>query len=262
MSHLALPPPAKNGFSLVELSIVLVILGLLVGGVLSGQSLIRAAELRAVTGEYARYITSVQTFRDKYFAIPGDMANATRFWGKDDTNCTGDTGTNATPGTCNGNADGIMTFAGGNGDNREIRRFWQHLALAGLIEGSYNGPHTGIGVLGVNQPKSRLSNAGWATAYTPPNFPGDESAYAVNYGNFFRFGTQKAGSSGADGPVLKPEEVWNIDTKMDDGKPAYGNLIAVYWDDCTLAESRTDLDKAYQLTETGNKCTFYVRNIF
>ena len=70
-----------QGFSLVELSIVLVILGLLTGGILAGQSLIRASELRAATAEYQRYATSIQSFRDKYMALPGDMTNATRFWG-------------------------------------------------------------------------------------------------------------------------------------------------------------------------------------
>jgi prepilin-type N-terminal cleavage/methylation domain-containing protein len=72
---------ASRAFSLVELSIVLVILGLLVGGVLSGQSLIHAAELRAVTTEYQKYMTAVRSFKDKYFASPGDMNNATSLWG-------------------------------------------------------------------------------------------------------------------------------------------------------------------------------------
>ncbi len=61
--------PAKRscslGFSLVELAIVLVILGLLAGGVLSGQSLIRAAELRSVIAEYQRYYTAVKIFNDE-----------------------------------------------------------------------------------------------------------------------------------------------------------------------------------------------------
>ena len=63
----------QRGFTLVELSIVLVILGLLVGGVLSGQSLIRAAELRAVSTEHSKFVTAMNSFRDKYFAAPGDM---------------------------------------------------------------------------------------------------------------------------------------------------------------------------------------------
>ena len=71
----------RSAFSLVELSIVLVILGLLTGGILSGQSLIRAAELRSVTTEYSRYTAATYSFRDKYFALPGDMSNAESFWG-------------------------------------------------------------------------------------------------------------------------------------------------------------------------------------
>ncbi|PZP83692.1 MAG: type II secretion system protein, partial [Azospirillum brasilense] len=61
-------PSPTHGFSLVELSIVLVILGLLTGGILGGQSLIRAAELRTISTDANRYITAAQTFRDKYFA--------------------------------------------------------------------------------------------------------------------------------------------------------------------------------------------------
>jgi prepilin-type N-terminal cleavage/methylation domain-containing protein len=80
----------QSAFSLVELSIVLVILGLLVGGVLMGQSLIRAAELRRVVTDYNKYTTAVQSFRDKYFALPGDMTNAQNFWGVQDP----------TPATC------------------------------------------------------------------------------------------------------------------------------------------------------------------
>lgn len=70
----------KNAFSLVELSIVLVILGLLTGGILAGQNLIRAAELRSVTTQLQQYQTALQTFRNKYFALPGDMTKATDFW--------------------------------------------------------------------------------------------------------------------------------------------------------------------------------------
>ena len=128
---------SRNAFSLVELSIVLVILGLLTGGILGGQSLIRAAELRALTTEYQRYFAAVSTFRDKYFALAGDMTNATSFWGKDTTStaqCTSDSGTGGTPGTCNGNGDGWIGT-----DLRENYRAWQQLSLAGLIEGNYVG---------------------------------------------------------------------------------------------------------------------------
>lgn len=159
--------PAKAGihlqqaFSLVELSIVLVILGLLTGGILAGQSLIRASELRAVSTESSRYLTAAQTFRDKYFAIPGDMSNATKFWGDDNDVCPDAAVTNGTPGTCNGNSDGYVREPG---TTNEMMRFWQHLALTGLLEGSYSGVEGSVGnwydaTAGVNVPKSKLNNA-------------------------------------------------------------------------------------------------------
>lgn len=147
------PPPAhtscaastRQAFSLVELSIVLVILGLLVGGVLAGQSLIRAAELRAVSTEYSRYTAAVNSFKDKYFAIPGDMNNAVRFWGAqaggtaDGSNTTCEALTTPATGTatCNGNGDGQVHQVSTGWYERF--RLWQHLANAGLIEGSYSG---------------------------------------------------------------------------------------------------------------------------
>src|SRR5690606_1501704 len=71
----------KAGFSLVELSIVLVILGLLTGGILGGQSLIKAAELRSVATERQQWQIAINSFKGKYRALPGDMPNATAFWG-------------------------------------------------------------------------------------------------------------------------------------------------------------------------------------
>lgn len=122
-----------SAFTLVELSIVLVILGLLVGGVLSGQSLIRAAELRKVTVTRTQWNTSVLTFRDKYLGLPGDFQQARSFW----PSCTDGSGmSNGVPSNpCGGNGDGIIDDA----VPREEIRVAQHLALAGLVEGTFNG---------------------------------------------------------------------------------------------------------------------------
>lgn len=147
----------EKAFSLVELSIVLVILGLLTGGILTGQSLIRASELRSVATDLQRYQAAVHTFRDKYFALPGDMPNATRFWGVQ----------HATPATCITTASTTALTCNGDGNGQvadttyEAFRFWQHLANAGLIEGSYSGvtgPDSGFDhVIGVNAPRAKMS---------------------------------------------------------------------------------------------------------
>ncbi len=82
----------KAGFSLLELSIVLVIIGLLASGVMVGQSLVRGAELRSVMNDHNKILSATNAFRLKYNALPGDMRNATAFWGKDNAACSTDTG--------------------------------------------------------------------------------------------------------------------------------------------------------------------------
>jgi len=128
----------KHAFSLVELSIVLVILGLLTGGILGGQSLIRAAEMRSISTEHARWVAAAQTFRDKYFALPGDMSNATKFWGTADAASCSLTSTGDAR-TCDGNGNGVLNYSFSGNTAHEHFRFWQQLANAGLIEGNYSG---------------------------------------------------------------------------------------------------------------------------
>lgn len=115
-----------NGFSLVELSIVLVILGLLTGGILAGQSLIRASELRSVGNDVGRFYTATQSFRDKYFALPGDMAIATQIWGtQDNTPGTCKTTPSTTILTCNGDGNGqILHTAPGSNEGFGIGNIW------------------------------------------------------------------------------------------------------------------------------------------
>lgn len=167
------PLRSQSGFSLVELSIVLVILGLLTGGILGGQALIRAAELRSVSTEYTKYTTAVYTFRDKYFALPGDMTNASAFWTVADGDgsgrdipCRTAMRVSTTNGTCNGNGDGILNQVV-NID--EAHTFWNHLFRAGLIEGRfvYMPFDATTWQAGRDYPASKLGgNVGWMPCHT------------------------------------------------------------------------------------------------
>ncbi|MFZ4541988.1 MAG: type II secretion system protein, partial [Rickettsiales bacterium] len=256
-------PKSITGFSLVELSIVLVILGLLVGGILSGQSLIRAAELRAVGTEYARYLTATHTFRDKYFALPGDMNNAINFWGAahaTPATCTTTLGTGTQ--TCNGDGDGRVLDCG-----YEAFRYWQQLANAGLIEGQYTGVQDATAcnhTLGVNAPRSKISNAGWSFGYID-FLAGDAGTYGMNYGNTLWFGADTPNRT--QYAVIKPEEAWNLDTKMDDGKPARGKIIARpegggAWGtatNCTTSANQTDYTGDYRLSNSTTSCSFMIK---
>ena len=247
-----------RAFSLVELSIVLVILGLLTGGILAGQSLIRAAELRSVTTEYQKHIAAFNTFRDKYFALPGDMTNATAFW----------TAQHATPATCAAlitaatgtatcNGDGNGQIADPSTHTYETHRAWQHLANAGLIEGSYSGVTTsGVGntfgpTIGVNTPASKLSNSGYTVRRYPAYDAAEPLYFAGGYGNLLWFGT--ANASYTSTPVLKTEEAWNIDTKLDDGRPAFGRIL-VPKNIGACITSTTAATSEYNLIDTGARC--------
>ena len=269
------PHPVRQAFSLVELSIVLVILGLLVGGVLSGQALIHAAELRAVTEEYQRYTTAIQTFRGKYFFYPGDMVNAVKFWGAAaggtadgfDSTCQNVTTPAVGTETCNGDGDGVMAA-----DLSEPWRAWQQLANAGLIEGKYwgvTGPDNAVhpeAVIGSNVPKSRMNNAGW-TFSEPYDYNGNAGFYdppGTLYTdvpvrrNALIFGSANDGFgyNYTIGGILKPEDAYNIDTKMDDGKATTGSITAIdYLSACINVGS-------YALSTTDPVCSLIFYNGF
>ena len=190
----------KSGFTLIELSIVLVIIGLLIGGIIAGKELIRSSELNSVVAEYQGYRIALVNFRAKYDAIPGDMANATTFWGAEPAaNCPGDQTTPSLgTATCNGNGDNYITYSGAAGKGGEVHRFWQHLANAGMISGQYTGTHSAGGcngdgscnmTLGVNTPASKLRGAAWTDA--------SQAWLSASTPYYFRGGIRP-------GPVLRP----------------------------------------------------------
>jgi prepilin-type N-terminal cleavage/methylation domain-containing protein len=147
------------GFTLVEMSIVLVMIGLVIGGVLVGRDLIYQTQLRQTASTIQKYITAVETFRGKYSCLPGDCANATSIFGATDAN--GNT-------VNNGNGDGTVGLCSsvdgtGNGvpcrvasQALEMWGFWQQLGDANLISGRYSGVDSGGGfpVPGANVPPS------------------------------------------------------------------------------------------------------------
>ncbi len=111
----SLPTSRQAGFTLVEIAIVLVIIGLLLGGVLKGQSLIDSARVKNIIQQSTSLTSAVNAYQDKFRALPGDDVQGT---------------THAPGATGNGNGDGQIT---------EYLLAPQHLALAGFITGSFNG---------------------------------------------------------------------------------------------------------------------------
>jgi prepilin-type N-terminal cleavage/methylation domain-containing protein len=261
MTAIRRPCTSSSGFTLVELSVVLVIIGLIVGGVLVGRDMIRAAELRAAISEYERFQTAMTVFRDKYNCLPGDCANATQFFPIDSNGCPAGGGTT---GTCNG--DGDYHIVGVN--YREIFQFWKQLSLDGLIAGSYTGAQGATNPAGhvdhdpgSNAPLSKLPGAVWAAEWSDSNtwlvfFPGSYNAF---YLGFEIDGNRPLGGG------LSAHDAWNIDTKIDEGLPGTGSVRTFlpssgYAGNC--ASTNVATTAVYNVTQTAKQCTMIFRMVF
>ena len=128
------PRRQMNGFTLVELSIVIVVIGLLVGGIVSGTAMIQAQRVRDVLSDVKSYEIAMQQFYDKYGGVPGDFANAELVFGNAEggantTNCVTQASSASPDGikTCNGNGNGYI--------DGQVEGFWswQQMSAAGLI---------------------------------------------------------------------------------------------------------------------------------
>jgi len=180
-----------RGFTLVELAIVLVVVGLIMGGVFKGQSLVDGARVRAMANELAGIRAAWSSFQDRYRSIPGDFVSAAT-----------QIDSAAQPGNGNGRID----------DGRERAGVWQQLALAGFIAGAYDG---------------RAAAAGTGTdvecgAGTCPTNP---------FNGFYKiaYGAQAAGSSGSahelfTGNRLPVDILAELDRRLDDGLPMSGRF--------------------------------------
>lgn len=250
----------RNAFSLVELSIVLVIVGLLVGGILAGQSLIRSSALRGVITDYQKFTQAVGLFQNEFRNLPGDMTNAIDYWGAaNSTPATCVTTASSSIATCNGNGDGSIVPSSGS---NESFRFWQHLTNAGLIVGTFDGithGSTNYSATRENAPSGKISNSLWLAWDYGTTTSG--TLFDNSYGNSLQFGGALA-NNGPTASNLRPEEAWNIDTKLDDGKPGLGRVMTP-WSGCTTASATTGGASAtYALGTTSMQCILMFPNAF
>jgi prepilin-type N-terminal cleavage/methylation domain-containing protein len=201
---------AKRGFTLIELSIVLVIIGLIVGGVLSGQELIRAALIRASISQLERFDTAVNVFRGKYGGYPGDITAPARF-GFDNP---GGSASLVGNGLIDTSTNDDTTY------NYEAAAFFRHLFQADFISeyiagaANYNAAVDNIDDFA---PKTKLGQI-HIIAYT---------ALGLNYyflGNVSVADGVPDFNAHSEMGVI---DAYQVDRKMDDGYPITGRVIAM-----------------------------------
>ena len=220
----------QKGFSLVELAIAIVIIGLLVGGILKGRELLTSAKVAGTITAIQDTRVAAETFKKTYGDLPGDITNP----GTAIPNCSGNCATA-------GNGDGIIGWASPftylpGSIGIENTTFWMHMAAAGLMRGIT--PYPDAMEFGHSHPMTPLS--GLFIFYQPPNgglFTDVLQSPNPN-GNILilldSFGAVNAITSMITIPA---PAVQRLDQKLDDGKPNTGQFRAVGLRSGVAAES-------------------------
>jgi len=188
---LCLPKNKQSGFTLVEMAIVLIIIGLILGGVFKGQALIDTARVRSLSTDVSGIRTAWYSFQERYRSIPGDFSNAR---------------TQIDSASSQGNGNGVID------DDQERAGVWQQMALAGFIPGNFDGAQNAAG---------SASDMTCAPDTCPKN----------PYNGFYKisYTAQAADAEGPAHEIFTGEQIpvsilSQLDNKLDDGNPASGRF--------------------------------------
>ncbi len=188
---------------------MIVIIGLLIAGVTSGQQLMKSAEVTKQISQITQLTLDYKTFKSTYNAVPGDFSKAFAAFGS--ATCTNNLVSVQSDG-CNG--DGSGTLSGTN----EGTLMWRHLSLSGILKANFSVYVSGTKVIGTHVPAGTIRGSGF---------------YAVNdnyYGvvalqDMLIMGATVAGND-PYASVLTPIQAKNIDQKIDDALPVTGRIIS------------------------------------
>lgn len=246
-----------HAFTLIELSIVLVIIGLIVGGVLMGREMIEVAKIRSQVSQIEKIASAQSTFRNKYNAIPGDFCAKAASVG---LKC-GSQSTGRDNGIVNGTDGGVHELFS------EPTTFFGQLADSNLMEKN---------MICVNTANASLATAGhFATAINPNasmaayTFQGSVwIALALTPQNPISSCTLNNYAGYTSNGIMTPAQAYAIDVKLDDGVPSTGTVFAQKraWDiaagryDNTVNQcSKDSAGTKYNIADETNYCILLVK---
>lgn len=245
------PNEKSSGFALVELMVVVVVIALVAGAIVVGQSVLRNAELQSIITDVNRYKNAAKLFLDKYKYLPGDFPRASEFWGADAGCPTPLASLERARSTCSGNGDGMIGSHMSEVDIvystaqqiQEVVAVWQHLSNAGMIEGQYSGrgsPDADDGLHpGVNIPASGIARSGFTLHFATP-YSGTTGIYPAKYRHVVLFGRVSGPMIENFGmpvsglglhrpaylPAISSQEAARLDSKVDDARPGTGHVLS------------------------------------
>jgi len=237
----------QKGFTLIEIAIVLVIIGLLLGGVLKGQELINTARVRALNNSVDGITAAWFSFQDRYRAFPGDYTQAT-------VNLPDNAGL-----IVDGDGNGRVGITGASADSPEERaNVWVQLQAAGYITGNFDGDETNV---------ATAPEYGCSVETCPDN--GFGAGMNLTFGNQIRgaVAITQPEHELITGRGIPVEVIAELDRKVDDGEPETGAMQlgagGVGWDSgasdlCQRAV--TGSANVYELQSPSSNCAAVFRN--
>jgi prepilin-type N-terminal cleavage/methylation domain-containing protein len=214
-----LPPPRINikheGFTLVELSIVMIIIGLLIGGIFGGMKLIDNANVQKTVQDLKSIESASLTFKDTYRALPGDIRNpSTRLPNCTDAPC-------ATGGDGNRRLTNLVFWNEPLTATMEKFTFWHHLQAANLISMDFH--NTTDMNFGEGQPSASITNG-----YRVSDYSGDgwECSTRYDYDTLLVPTNVSDGNLQTDAMAFSTPcgQIRSVDQKIDDGVPIQENF--------------------------------------